>query len=502
VRLRGALLAACVGLGGFGLTSIGACSNPTGSGGATTTMGNATTAASSSKTSTHTSATGTANGGGGAGGNGTVTNVSSSASGTTCGTPHCLDWVRIFDGNPGTLGPPSMAVDASNNTWVLGSLTGSANFGIHTLSTVKKAPLLVELGPYGDALRADLIGANDEAFFMGMARSKAGPFFAFGIHRANVDFGNGVTLTAVNVYNTFLVAYDASGKAKWVRDGDIQPFAIAADGAGSVLLAGNAGHGTFDGHSLVGPPPSAGFVMKYDSAGTWQWTTLLGSTQTEFVFAAATDSANDIVVGDNDVSTYGFVTVKKLDHTTGTVVWSVPVPTPYSVGKAQTAAIDASNTAHLAGFQVAGPDGHGGWVGPPFLFDVDTNGSPVLADSLLLQKGDGQQWASSMALDGGGHVAMTGAFGGTLDLDVPITATGAHEIFFAVLSEGAPPTPSWGRRVGGTAYDVNTGDGQQNVAYDTAGNLLLATDFGGTADFGAGPTTPATRSLAIAKYKP
>ena len=442
------------------------------------------------------------NGGGGAGGSGSASSVSTSASGTQCATPHCLNWVRIFDGNPGTFGPPSMAVDAADHTWVLGSLTGSAYFDIHTLSTVKRAPLLLELAPNGNTLRADLVGASDEAFFMGMARSKAGPFFAYGIHRANVDFGNGVVLTAANVYNTFLVAYDATGKAQWVKDGQIQPFTIAADDAGSVFFAGNAGGGTFDGHSLLGPPPSAGFVMKFNTAGSWQWSTLLGATQTEFVFAAAADSVNDLIVGDNDVSTYGFANVKKLDHATGAVAWSLPIPTPYSLGRVQSIAIDASNTAHLGGYHVAGPDGHGDWLGPPFLFTVDTTGASAPTHSVLLQKGDGQQWASSMAVDGGGHIAIAGAFGGTLDLDMPLTAVGPHEIFVAVLGDGAPPMPVWSRRVGGTAYNVSTGEGQQSVAYDAAGNLFFATDFGGTVDFGAGPATSATRSLAIATYKP
>ena len=73
--------------------------------------------------------------------------------------------------------------------------------------------------------------------------------------------------------------------------------AVAADGAGNVYVTGDTLGGAFDGVAAIGL--SDGFLTKFDSDGTRQWTKVFGTTASERVYAIAVDgSANVYAVGE------------------------------------------------------------------------------------------------------------------------------------------------------------------------------------------------------------
>ncbi|WP_406699029.1 tandem-95 repeat protein [Singulisphaera sp. Ch08] len=95
--------------------------------------------------------------------------------------------------------------------------------------------------------------------------------------------------------------------------------------------------------------------------------------------------------------------------------------------------------------------------------------------------------ANEVATDSAGNIYVAGQFQGTPDLDpnpattVNLTSAGGTDAFLAKFS----PSGSllWAQRMGGTGNDRGTG-----LAVDVAGDIVLAGEFNGTANFGALPS--------------
>lgn len=476
--------------------AVAACSNPDdGTGGAPSTGSTTSQSAATTKSASVVSSVSSTSD------SGSTTEASSSSGMMPCTTPHCLLWSRVFEGAGAKIEDPQVTIDAANHVWIFGALTGAADFGLGLLSTVKKAPLLLELAPDGTTLRSELVSTTDEAYFLRVARSSGGMIYAWGDHRGPISFGNGVTLPAAVGLDPFLVAYDAAGVAQWVKTGNTQPFAIAADADGGVIILGNIVV-EFDGHG-INSMTSPGFAMKFDAAGTWQWTAELGNTQTSVGYAAAADSNGDIFAVVTDVFGYSSSRIVKLAKATGAELWSTPMSMPYAVGWPLAITTTPSGNARVTGFLVTGTDGHGGWAGPTYALDVDANGTLDTASSITFQNGDLPQASSSIAVDGQGRTALAGIFSGTIVLDqtytqnVPYPSTGGPtDLFFAVIQDGSPPTPLWSQHVG--AY----GDVFPTIAFDSGGSLVFAAQFNGMVDVGGGTISSAGDSVVVAKYAP
>jgi len=103
--------------------------------------------------------------------------------------------------------------------------------------------------------------------------------------------------------------------------------------------------------------------------------------------------------------------------------------------------------------------------------------------------GDAQgQRVRRVAVDAAGHVALAGQFTGTLDLGgTSLTGSagdGTGDIFVAMLDDAGALV--WSRSLG----DAQAQDAR-GLAFDAAGNVLLAGEFAGTVDLGGGPLTSA-----------
>ncbi|MDP7025534.1 MAG: SBBP repeat-containing protein, partial [Candidatus Marinimicrobia bacterium] len=106
-----------------------------------------------------------------------------------------------------------------------------------------------------------------------------------------------------------MLKYNSSGTKQWTTQlgssGRDSANAIAIDSSGNLYLAGIT-YGGLDLHTNSGTNDF--FVVKYNSSGTRQWTQQLGTPSTEGANAVATDSSGNVyVVG----STYGLLGHKK-----------------------------------------------------------------------------------------------------------------------------------------------------------------------------------------------
>lgn len=107
-----------------------------------------------------------------------------------------------------------------------------------------------------------------------------------------------------------------------------------------------------------------------------------------------------------------------------------------------------------------------------------TNGGTQLWSKGL--GGTGSDYGYSVAVDGDGNVFVTGYFSGTVNFGggVVLTSAGNDDIFIAKYS-GATGAPLWSKRFGGTGFDQGRG-----VAVDGSGDVFVTGTFQTTVNFG------------------
>ena len=269
-----------------------------------------------------------------------------------------------------------------------------------------------------------------------------------------VDFGGGVLATAGG-QDIFVAKLDPNGKHLWSkRFGDAGQFqvaqAVAVDAQGNIVLAGEFdGTVSFGGGAITTAGESDIFVAKLDPDGKHVWSKRFGDVsdgqkarsitvdKTGAVLVAG-ELAGVVDFGGGPLTATGGADafVSKFDAS-GKHLWSQRYG---GVGKTTAASVktDASNNVVLVG---------------DFGFTVDFSGS-----------GNDAGVDASTSTDGGAGSVLT--------------SLGGQDAFVAKL--GADGKLLWSKRLGGAAKR-QSGDA---VAIDAAGNLLVATSFEGTVNFG------------------
>jgi hypothetical protein len=128
------------------------------------------------------------------------------------------------------------------------------------------------------------------------------------------------------------------------------------------------------------------------------------------------------------------------------------------------------------------------------LAKLDAGGKRVWSKSY----GDAaQQQVVGVATDADGDILVTGAFSGELDFgDGALTSAGGEDIFLAKLDKAGSPV--WSKRFGDDKPQRPV-----SVAFDGEGNVLLAGQLEGSADFGGGQLSSAGGADAfVAKFDP
>ncbi|MDC0719114.1 hypothetical protein [Nannocystis bainbridge] len=98
--------------------------------------------------------------------------------------------------------------------------------------------------------------------------------------------GESLDLGGGPIGGAFLASFDAEGQHRWSRavpavndDGHVTFSAMACDGAGTLAVTGDLRHGAdFGGGPVMAPELYDGFVVTYDAAGELQWARQFGST--------------------------------------------------------------------------------------------------------------------------------------------------------------------------------------------------------------------------------
>lgn len=234
-----------------------------------------------------------------------------------------------------------ITVDASGNSYITGSFSGTGNFGITSLvSSGNTDGFVAMLNPSGVFVWAQKLGgaAADEG--RGIAIDANGEVYVAGNFNGNFTFGI-TTLTHGGNQDIFLAAYTSGGIPKWAgragsnnRD---RVNGLGIDAAGNLYLGGH-----FNGAPTFGTGisiPNSGsqdiFLAKYNSSGTALWATKAGGGGTEelhdlhvdkdgHLYLTGSYSGNNISIGGPLPNSVGALDIFAAQYSSdGNPVWGI-----------------------------------------------------------------------------------------------------------------------------------------------------------------------------------
>jgi hypothetical protein len=316
----------------------------------------------------------------------------------------------------------------------------------------------------------------------------------------------GKTLASGNSTDAFLAKFGPNGALQWATsygdDNNVQAaHGVAVNSDDDIFVIGYFYGGINFGNGVMNADGRDVFVAKIgpggNGAGADKWARRYSGSshvQTGRSIAAAPDG-NLVVAGDFDgsmdfgvgpqLSTKGWldVFVAKISKNDGGGIWRRQFGDGYeqrafsvSVGKNGDVAVGGRFWGTID-TQGAGTITAAANTFDAFVIDLAADGTTRWAKAF----GDaGDEACHSVAMDGAGHVLMSGHFDGSLPIGAPaLQSKGATDIFVARL-DAANGTPLWRQSFGSPDYERCW-----SVAADPEGNALVTGGHDLTVDFGA-----------------
>lgn len=280
-------------------------------------------------------------------------------------------------------------------------------------------------------------GDTLDQFGRTVAVNTAGEVAIGGSFLGSIDFGD-FFLGDPTGNDAFVAKLDADGHPLWARklggQGDQFVDNIAIDDLGNIIATGSF-EGTIDvgGESLTADGFDS-FVVKFTTQGDLLWARAIGGIQSQIIKSIAVDAGGDIVV-------VGFF----------------------------------DGTADFGGKQIKSAGNF-----DAFVSKLDPAGNLLWATAF----GDtAEQRATAVGIDGAGAVLVTGDFIGKIDFGAgPSQFASSKSAFLAKLDPD-------GVTIWAQTFVSGTSEKPTALAVDAAGSSVIAGEFSGTIDFGAGPLT-------------
>ena len=371
----------------------------------------------------------------------------------------------------------SVAIDASNNSYISGYFKGTADFdpgpGAANLSPSGNQDIyLAKYDADGNYLWAFNIGGTSYDASFSVTTDLSGNVYIGGFFQNTADFdpGPGVAnLTSSGMEDIFLAKYDANGNYLWAFSingtGQNVVKSVTTDASGNVYISGYFNStADFDPGAGTMNMTSAGnkdiFLAKYDANGNYIWAFKVGGTAEDMTASITTDASGNLYMS-------GFFALTA-DFDPGAV----------------TANLTSAGSKDI------------------FLAKYDANGNYLWA---LNAGGTGNDQSSSVTADASGDVYITGYFRSTADFDpgagtANLTSNGINDLFLAKYDAS-----------GNYLWAVGTGSGNYDEGYavttDVSDNVYISGYFRDTVDFDFGPGLHQLHSagnsdIFLAKYTP
>ncbi|MEN6319722.1 MAG: SBBP repeat-containing protein [Syntrophaceae bacterium] len=379
-----------------------------------------------------------------------------------------------------------VAVDASGNVFVtgvtLGSLDGNTNAGYSDI-------FLVKYDAAGGKQWTRQLGTTNYDYSQGVAVDTNGNVYVTGYTSGSLD-GN----TNAGGTDIFLVKYDAAGTKQWTRQlgssSDERAQGVAVDTNGDLYVTGYTS-GSLDGNTKAGGIDI--FLVKYDAAGTKQWTRQLGSSSNDIAQGVAVDTSGNIYVtgstngsldGNTNAGNYDMFLVKY--NAAGTKQWTRQLGSS-SDDEATGVAVDTNGNLYVTGKTNGSLDGNtsaGNY--DMFLVKYNAAGAKQWTRQLGTSTTD---YGQGVAVDASGNIYVTGSTYGGLDGN---TSSGdSYDMF--LVKYNAAGAKQWTRQLGmDHVWDEGNG-----VTVDIGGNVYVT----GYTDWGLGPSgLNMSKDVFIVKY--
>ena len=193
--------------------------------------------------------------------------------------------------------------------------------------------------------------------------------------------------TNAGIQDIFVAKYNASGTRQWTRMLGSTVFdycyGVAVDGSENVYATGHS-YGDFDGRANSDGSGTTEdiFLVKFNSSGTKQWSVFHGATGNDVASGLTVDSSgNAYISGNTNAALDGFTPAGSHDlillkyNTSGTRQWTSMLGTTAG-DYGRSVAVDTSGTAFMTGHTSGNLDGAtnaGGNDG--FIVKYDTSGN-------------------------------------------------------------------------------------------------------------------------------
>ncbi len=362
--------------------------------------------------------------------------------------------------------------DSSGYQYVTGVTNG--NLGGQTLNGSNDA-FVMKYDTSGNKLWTRLTGSgSSDTIGRGIYADTSGNSYTVGQTDGSLD-----GQTGSGGYESFITKYNTSGTWQWTRlaGGTTYGYAITGDSSGNVYATG-VSYSNLNGQTLTGSRDM--FLVKYDSAGSIQWTRLLGvaSSMTDGWAICGDSSGNTYIAGGTNGNLDGqtlsgswdvFVTMY---NTSGTRQWTRLIGVAGSGMGVGGIAYDSTNSRVYVTGSTSGNLHSQTLTGTTdaFISRYDTSGTRQWT-RLLGVSGQATNGGSSF-VDSSGNIYLVGTTYGNLDGQ---TLTGAGDVF--VTKYDASGTRLWTILLGVSGASTNSADidvdssGITCVTGYTAGNL-------------------------------
>jgi hypothetical protein len=359
-------------------------------------------------------------------------------------------WVRRW-GDVGAQQANGVAFDAAGNVFVVGSMTGSVNFGTGLIASKGLNDMfVVKLDPSGTAMWAKTFGDIGDDKLLDIAVDPMGRLLVTGIFGDVVDFGFGKTVSAGGIDGIVLMLDPGDGHALWTKPfgnaGTNYGWRVKSDAEGNALVAGfgDAGGINFGAGLVTGPGMNDAYLLKIDPNGGLVWAKVLGGPEGDAAYDVGVGPDGEVVVagtfsGTGDFGSGSMAAIGQTDmfmsrfDKDGDISWSKR----YGAVETQPngVAIDGAGHIVVTGFVRGDVDfGNGLILGhadaDAFIAKIDKTGAALWGKNFGTE--GGTERGNDVALAAAGEPVVAGYFDSVLvfpEVKAMFTSAGAHDIF-------------------------------------------------------------------------
>lgn len=367
------------------------------------------------------------------------------------------DWTRQ-SGTGFADAATGVAVDGNGNVYVTGYAGGALD--VKSGSYAFDDCFLMKYDSAGMKQWTRQWGSNYYAFARGVAIDSSGNPYVAGNAASGVD-GN---QSLGGWSDIILTKFNGAGVKQWTKqtgsDGHDYAFGIAIDGNDNIYVTGYT-TGGLDGYTNAGNNDL--FLMKYDTTGVKQWTRQMGSSGDDRAYGVAVDGNGNVYIAgittgalNGNTNTSGNDLLVMKYNSAGDWQWTrqkganlaqgrTPWNDEFNIG----IIVDASGNVYITGSTGIGLDGYTSAGGiDVFIMKYNSSGEWQLTSQMGSSADD---YARGIAIDGDGSFYVTGFTSGELDGN---TNSGGKDLF--LVKYDSSWNNIWTKQLGTTGDDIAT----------------------------------------------